>query len=311
VSLRGAENFFNSGEAILLEERLLRSFQSLAMTQIKIICKAASSFLSLSPSKMFLRIPILFLTFIFIASFACARQESYPFVAQVTSDTLNVRAGQSKNFEEVCQLQKGDSIIVVEKSYSWYKIKLPSQAKSFINAEYVQLLNDAQGIVTGDRVNVRAGANVNSTIIGQLVRDDKVQIFEKLDKWYRIAPTQASFGWVLEDYVSFKTNNVASYEPSKSQTTLVEKKDTVKVSSSQNQSNFISATGDLKVVEQAGVSQYQLMGDGQPTYNLSGLKLIFDNFLNYKIRVEGILSDSNTDQNHSSTIIVSKIKLLL
>src|ERR1044071_6373446 len=72
-----------------------------------------------------------------------AAQPSFPFVAEVNSDQVNVRAGQSSNFEKVYQLAKNDQVVVVNQSYSWYKIRLPKLAKSFIADKYVKLLDDS------------------------------------------------------------------------------------------------------------------------------------------------------------------------
>ena len=45
-----------------------------------------------------------------------AAQESFPFLAEAINERVNVRAGQSQNFEKLCQLEKG------EKSLSWARI---------------------------------------------------------------------------------------------------------------------------------------------------------------------------------------------
>ena len=74
-----------------------------------------------------------------------ADQESFPFLAESTGDHVNVRAGQSANFEQLCQLSKGEEVAIVGKEYSWYKIQLPSHAKSFVSNKFVEFIDDQNG----------------------------------------------------------------------------------------------------------------------------------------------------------------------
>jgi len=90
---------------------------------------------------------------------AFAQQEFFPFLAEVTGDRVNVRSGQSANFERLCQIDKGEEIVVEGKEFSWYKVRLPSSAKSFVSKKYVQFLGQNAGGVIADRVNIRAGAD--------------------------------------------------------------------------------------------------------------------------------------------------------
>ena len=71
---------------------------------------------------------ILILSLVFGLSFQSVSaqaqvQEFFPFVAQINTDEINVRAGQSTNFEKICTVKKSEKLIVVDKSFSWYKIE--------------------------------------------------------------------------------------------------------------------------------------------------------------------------------------------
>src|SRR3989338_1380173 len=65
-----------------------------------------------------------------------AAQESFPFLAEAINERVNVRAGQSQNFEKLCQLEKGEEVIVVGKDFSWYKIQLPSRTHVYVSDKY-------------------------------------------------------------------------------------------------------------------------------------------------------------------------------
>jgi len=142
---------------------------------------------------------------------AVAEQEFFPFLAEVVSDNVNVRAGQSENFGRVCQLRKGDAVVVVDKNYSWYKIQLPTNAKSYVSKKYIQFLGKNVGAVIGDKVNVRAGVGVNHAILGQLKRGEEVYILEDLNEWYSIRPIPNSHGWVSDNLLTFISKDVSAF----------------------------------------------------------------------------------------------------
>jgi len=106
------------------------------------------------------------IAFLFLGTFclcqrAYGQQELFPFVAEVTSKTVNIRAGQSKNFETLDKLKKGDLVIVLEHEFSWYKVKLHKTAKSYISNQFIQEVGEDKGIVIGNRVNIRGGASAS------------------------------------------------------------------------------------------------------------------------------------------------------
>jgi len=153
------------------------------------------------------RCVIVFL-FLFLSTTIAFAEEKFPFLAEVSAPSVNIRAGQHSNFEKLCRLNKGVQVIVVARSYSWYKIKLPLDAKSFISQNYIQLTNDKTGVVSANRVNVRAGPDPNTTALGQLKKGASVKILEKLPGWYRIEPIEGTYGWVSAQYLTFKSSSI-------------------------------------------------------------------------------------------------------
>jgi len=157
------------------------------------------------------------LTFILAIDGLCIRlvhagQESFPFIGVSTSDQVNVRAGQSANFERLCQLKKNEEVVVIAKEFGWYKIQLPLQAKSFVSKDYVQYLGQNAGGITANDVNIRSGAGIHYTILGQLSKGEQIYIQDELEEWYRIEPVAKSFGWVAEEYLKFKSHDIHNRE---------------------------------------------------------------------------------------------------
>lgn len=131
----------------------------------------------------------------------------FPFTARVVSDRVNIRAGQSNNYESIAMVSKGSELVVLGKLYSWYKVALPDVAKLYLKEEYVKSLSTDVGEISVDRVNVRARANTEAAIIAQLVRGEQFFIKGKAGEkgdWYLIRPVAKTFGWVHEDFLEFK-----------------------------------------------------------------------------------------------------------
>ncbi|MCK5179544.1 MAG: SH3 domain-containing protein [Candidatus Omnitrophica bacterium] len=254
-----------------------------------------------------------------------AQQKFFPYLAEATGDQVNVRSGQSSNFERLCQLSKGDEVVVLEKGYSWYKIQLPPAARSFVSKEYVQYLGQNAGGVTAERVNIRAGAGIHFTVLGQLAKGEQIYIEEELDEWYRIKPVAESYGWVADQFLNFKSNDVAEYrsrsysrpvvdedlfapveeEPEEevAEAQAVEEQDTEK----------FSAVGYVEAYEDKdndGI-RYKIVVNGRPICYIQGVNHMLGRFMHHKVPVEGTVNKKLRSKYAYPVIIVLKVRLML
>jgi len=73
-------------------------------------------------------------------------------------------------------VRSGDELIVLEEKAGWGRIQIPDAfRRTWISAEFVDVDGD-EGVVTGNRVNVRMGASGNELVLGQLSAGDKVTV---------------------------------------------------------------------------------------------------------------------------------------
>ncbi len=260
-----------------------------------------------------------------ICTQAQARQEFFPFVAEVNARNVNVRAGENTNFEKISRLNEGDRVVVVEKRFSWYKIELPKVAKSYISDEFVLLHDERNGEVIGSRVNVRAGAGPEFTVLGQLKAGDSVTVTGHNAGWYQIEPLDNSHGWVNEKFLTFYSNTVDDYDPDQLVTRIEDRKEKAfyqKLKKEQKKNMPVETIVVSKGVTAEGfLSQESLTGsdiiahkisiDGKPTYYLQGLRYILDDFLHYKVSIKGELI--TTEESHFSypVIDVQEVHLIL
>ncbi|MDP2653887.1 MAG: SH3 domain-containing protein [Candidatus Omnitrophota bacterium] len=158
---------------------------------------------------MIIQRPLLFAFAIVLATGPAAfSEEQFPFVAEVKAQNVNIRSGQSTSFEKVGRFQQGDKAVVAGEQYGWYKVQLPIDAESYVSNKFVTLIQDDIGEITGNRVNVRAGAGDRFSVITQLNKGTLVRILNKLDAWYRIEPVEQSYGWVSQEFLAFHSKDL-------------------------------------------------------------------------------------------------------
>ena len=124
----------------------------------------------------------------------------YPFCGRSTGSSLNVRSGPNLNFEILTKLYKSEQVLVFGKKLDWYEIELPVHGACFISKNFV---DKEKGMITGKRVNIRAGAGLNYSILGQLNEDDLVEVVDEVNGWCMIRPPKKVRGWVHSDYIEY------------------------------------------------------------------------------------------------------------
>ena len=253
-----------------------------------------------------------------------ADQEIFPFLAEVTGDQVIVRAGQSVNFERLCQLDKGQEVVVVERGYSWYKIQLPPSAKSFVHKNYVQFLGQNAGGILGDRVNIRAGEGIHHTVLGQLTNGELITIEEESEEWYRIQPVANSYGWVADQFLKFKSYDVAEYKAAVAEKTFVdlealqpiegdlpeEKVEEVAVREEAESFYAVGYVEDYEADENDGI-YYKITTGGRPVCYIQGQNHMLGRFKNLRVSVEGTVNQKLQSKYTYPVIVVSKIRLMI
>lgn len=133
---------------------------------------------------------------------------SFPYVAEVTSDDVNIRSGPGTNYYTCGKLNKDDRVEVVGEQFGWSRIVPPAGSFCWISMQYVSVnLDDPTiGIITGDGVRVYAGSDYvepmhSTSEQGRLNRGDKVKLLgEEKDDYYKIAPPSGAYLWVSTQY---------------------------------------------------------------------------------------------------------------
>ena len=135
----------------------------------------------------------------------------------VTASTLNVRSGAGTNYSVVTKAYKNDKVDLLETKSGWYKVKLSNGKTGWASGEYISKVNDSnnsgndsstgtvisgKGIVTASTLNVRSGAGTSYSVVAKIYKNDKVDLLEKLNGWYKVKLSNGKTGWVSDDYIS-------------------------------------------------------------------------------------------------------------
>ncbi len=259
-----------------------------------------------------------FFLFVFALTAYCEEgKDTFPFLAEINTDNVNVRAGQNINFERLTRISKPQEVVVVAKSYDWYKIKLPGGADCFVSEKFVSPRVDDIGMVTANRVNLRAGASEKASIIGQLQKEARVRIKGLSQGWYKIEPPEGAYGWIEERFIVFKSNQIPPAkiisEPSRS----VYKKETPPpppVPEPKKEPEKFSVVGRVedsgRIFSNKDI-RYKLVINDKTAYYLDGDAKLLDSALHYTVRVVGDIRPDPDKRLAYPVIVVSKINSIL
>ena len=88
----------------------------------------------------------------------------------VTTDVLNVRENPNVESKLVGKVLSGNTLDVINTENGWTKIKLNGK-EAFVSADFTK----STYYVTAGVLNVRAGANTDSEILGKLNKNDVIE----------------------------------------------------------------------------------------------------------------------------------------
>ena len=123
-------------------------------------------------------------------------------IAEVSKESVNVRAGPNTNFEKIDKLNKGAQVIVLGRSFEWYKVQPLATTKAYIRADYLKIKEGVDiATVLGENVNVRSRASSDGASLGELKKGTLVKIVENAKGWCRLYPVAGTAAWIHQDFL--------------------------------------------------------------------------------------------------------------
>lgn len=116
--------------------------------------------------------------------------------ARVLKNAVNLRARAVMTSEVVGQASEGDLLLVRVVESEWVEIVPPTNVNVWVHSELIK-----DGAVTSDKTKVRAGPGINFNTVGQLSKQDCVEVRGVKGDWISIAPPPGSSLWISRDLV--------------------------------------------------------------------------------------------------------------
>jgi len=120
------------------------------------------------------------------------------FTGKVTRDRVRLRINPSTDSPVVREMDKGEMLLVVDEVDDFYVVKPPSDIKAYLYRKYV-----LDGVVEGNKVNVRINPHLEAPVITQLDSGEQLEgkISEKNSKWLEIKPPESALLYISSNYI--------------------------------------------------------------------------------------------------------------
>lgn len=152
------------------------------------------------------------------ASQIASTQPFEPFSGKVKGKRVRVRVQPKLESFVLREARLGELFSVVGESNNFYAIRAPKDTKGYVFRTHI-----LDGVVEGDRVNVRLAPDLESPVIGQLKRGEKITstLSPGNNKWFEIELPQHMNFYIAQEYVERVGDpSIAEQQESKRQEAL-------------------------------------------------------------------------------------------
>jgi len=128
--------------------------------------------------------------------------------ATVKPNRVNVRGQASLSSEVITQLQKGETVIILEEvavakpkrgePANWLKIELPGNTPVWVYAPYIETTNKTVNV---SRLNLRAGPGENFSVLGRVERGTPVKEIRTEKNWMEVEAPAGTYAFIAAEYV--------------------------------------------------------------------------------------------------------------
>ena len=239
--------------------------------------------------------------------------EHFPFLAEVSKESVNVRAGPNTNFEKVDKLNKGSRVVVWGRLYEWYKIQPLSTTKAFIRSDYLKIKEgETVGNVIGNNVNIRCSANSNAASLGEVKKGTTVKVLEQVNGWCRLDPVAGTAAWIHQDFLKEVSADVPASMliPTVKESSEIPKQ--ILKQPTKIVTELITLQGTMQPIVLAPDTDvhYEIVIDGKNTFYLKDIPQI-QFFTNTAVTVEGTIIPDPDKKFTYPLLRIQKIALVL
>ncbi len=120
------------------------------------------------------------------------------FTGRINGSNVRLRVGPDLESSIVSELSKDDLLVITGQKGEFYAVQPLSEQKAYIFRSFI-----LDGVVEGNRVNVRLKPDLEAPVIGHLSSGSKVDgnVCEGNHKWLQIEPPASTHFFVAKEYV--------------------------------------------------------------------------------------------------------------
>ncbi len=128
-------------------------------------------------------------------------QSFEPFTGEVVGSKVRLRVEPSVESHVVKETRKGELFAVCSETPDYYGVRPPADTKGYLFRTFV-----LEGVVEGERVNVRLYPDIEAPIIGQLNTGDKIDatVSDVNKKWLVVDLPESGQFYLAKEYVHNK-----------------------------------------------------------------------------------------------------------
>ncbi len=121
-----------------------------------------------------------------------------PFTGKVKAKKVRLRASADLDGRVIKELNRSDLVVVNGQKGDFYAVEPPSGIKAYVFRSFI-----LDGVVEGNRVNVRLEPSLDSPVIGHLNSGDRIKgtISSLNNKWYEISPPSGTRFYVAKEFI--------------------------------------------------------------------------------------------------------------
>ena len=115
---------------------------------------------------------------------------------EVIKNRVNLRAGDNSNKEVVGQVNAGDVMEYFSEKGDWIEVRPPDSVSAYVHREFIK-----DGLVQATPLNLRAGASLNYSRIGQVEQGYAIEVRGEKGDWIEIAPPDTTRVWIHKSLI--------------------------------------------------------------------------------------------------------------
>jgi cell wall-associated NlpC family hydrolase len=118
----------------------------------------------------------------------------------ISGTDVNIRASNSTDAYVLSTADDGEQVTILADLDGWFRISAPNVGTAYVTSQFVKV-QQADGTVTGNSVNIRTSPSTSAQVIGQANSGDLLNVTGTSGEWY-VVDYNGTKAYVYKSYVN-------------------------------------------------------------------------------------------------------------